>query len=251
MTDLIHNAGAQNGQLMPVSESAAMMLVIQRAATDPNCDVEKMERLYAMHERMLDRQAAQEFAEAMALCQAEAKKAAKDRTNTQTKSDYATLEAIDEAIRPVYTRHGFSLSFDTDESPLANHVRILCDVMHKGGHTKRYKYDNPMDDKGIQGSVNKTPTHARGSAVTYGRRYATMLIFNIQTGQNDDDGNGVHADEPAPTYADWHEAIAGEFTVDGLKRVKSELVEKFGDAIPRPLVDACVARMAAIKSGAK
>src|SRR5688572_8010832 len=93
-------------QVIPPSESATLMAMISRAATDPNCDVEKMERLYAMHERMCDRQAAEVFAADMALVQAEVKKAAKDRTNTQTKSDYATLEAIDAATRPVYTAHG-------------------------------------------------------------------------------------------------------------------------------------------------
>lgn len=239
----------QGGQIVPLSDSAALMAVIAKAATDPNCDVEKMERLYAMHERMQDRQAAEAFAADMALVQAEVRKAVKDRNNTQTKSDYATLESIDAATRLVYTARGFSLTFDTQDSPLAGHVRIVCNVMHRAGHTKVYSYDNPMDDKGIQGSVNKTPTHARGSAVTYGRRYLTMLIFNLSTGQHDDDGNGVH--EPEPDYLDWKAAIAGESTPEGLKAVKAELVKKFGDAIPKVLVDLCVGRMAAIKGGAK
>jgi hypothetical protein len=233
-----------------MNDSAAMMAVISRAATDPNCDVEKMERLYAMHERMQDRQAAEAFAASMSQAQAEAKKAAKDRNNAQTKSDYATLESIDAAIRPAYTAHGFSLSFDTDESPLANHVRIVCHVMHSAGHTKVYRYDNPMDDKGIAGSVNKTPTHARGSAVTYGRRYLTLLIFNLSTGHHDDDGNGADV-EPEPDYIDWKAAIDGESTVEGLKGVKKELEKTFGNKIPAALVQRCVDRMATIKAGAK
>lgn len=240
----------QGSNIAPINDSATLMLVISRAATDPNCDVEKMERLYAMHERMQDRNAAAAYATAMSLAQSEAKKAVKDRTNTQTRSDYATIEAIDAAIRPVYTAHGFSLSFDTDDSPLAGHVRVVCNVMHRDGHTKVHHYDNPMDDKGIQGSVNKTATHARGSAVTYGRRYLTLLIFNIPTGHQDDDGNGAHA-EPAPEYLDWKAAIAGEFTPDGLKGVKRDLEKKFGDGIPKVLVDLCVSRMAEIKAGAK
>lgn len=236
--------------IVPINDSAALMAVISRAATDPNCDVEKMERLYAMHERMQDRQAAEAFAVAMSQTQAAVRKAVKDRNNTQTKSDYATLESIDAATRPVYTANGFSLSFDTEDSPLAGHVRIVCHVMHSGGHTKTYTYDNPMDDKGIQGSVNKTPTHARGSAVTYGRRYLTLLIFNLSTGQHDDDGNGVHG-EPEPDYLDWKAGIAGAVTPDDLKKIKAELEKKFGNAIPKVLVDLCVTRMAEIKAGAK
>lgn len=246
---VVEPQGGQN--IIPMNDSAALMAVISRAATDPNCDVEKMERLYAMHERMQDRQAAEAFADSMSKAQAEAKKAAKDRNNSQTKSDYATLESIDAAIRPAYTAHGFSLSFDTDESPLANHVRIVCHVMHSAGHTKVYRYDNPMDDKGIAGTVNKTPTHARGSAVTYGRRYLTLLIFNLSTGAHDDDGNGVGGMEPEPDYIDWKAAIDGEVTVDGLKGVKKELEKKFGNKIPSVLVQRCVDRMATIKAGAK
>lgn len=34
------------------AESATILQVIQRAAADPQCDIEKMERLMAMHERM-------------------------------------------------------------------------------------------------------------------------------------------------------------------------------------------------------
>lgn len=246
---VVEPQGGQN--IVPLNDSAALMAVISRAATDPNCDVEKMERLYAMHERMQDRQAAEAFAASMSQAQAEAKKAAKDRNNSQTKSDYATLESIDAAIRPAYTTHGFSLSFDTDESPLPNHVRIVCHVMHSAGHTKVYRYDNPMDDKGIQGSVNKTPTHARGSAVTYGRRYLTLLIFNLSTGHHDDDGNSVGGMEQEPDYIDWKAAIDGEFTVEGLKGVKKELEKTFGNKIPATLVQRCVDRMAALKAGGK
>lgn len=238
--------------IVPVNDSATLLAVISRAATDPNCDVEKMERLYAMHERMQERQAAEAFAVAMSQAQAEVRKAAKDRTNTQTKSDYATLESIDAATRPVYTARGFSLSFDTQDSPLAGHVRIVCHVMHAGGHTKTYTYDNPMDDKGIQGSVNKTPTHARGSAVTYGRRYLTLLIFNLSTGYHDDDGNGVGAAvEPEPEYLDWKSAIAGAHASADLIAVKKELEKKFGkDHVPAVLVRLCVSRMAEVKKAA-
>lgn len=244
MNELTNTTNGTN--VVPMTESATLMAMISRAATDPNCDVEKMERLYAMHERMCDRQAAEAFAVAMAAVQSEVKKAVKDRTNTQTKSDYATLEAIDAATRPVYTAHGFSLSFDTTDSPLAGHVRIVCHVMHAGGHAKVYTYDNPMDDKGIQGSVNKTPTHARGSAVTYGRRYLTLLIFNLSTGYHDDDGNAA-TPEPEPEYLDWHEAIRGAFSADELRAVKKEMTGKFGAAkVPPVLVVAYNARLAEV-----
>jgi hypothetical protein len=33
--------------------------------------------------------------------------------------------------------------------------------------------------------------HATGSAVTYGMRYLVKMIFNVATGENDDDGNAA------------------------------------------------------------
>src|SRR5690606_13936913 len=113
------------------------------------------------------RQAEQAFSDAMKAAQADMPMVGKDRHNTQTNSDYATLDAINKAITPVYTLHGFSLTFDTEDSPLEGHVRVVCRVLHRDGHSKSYNYDTPMDGTGIGGKVNKTPTHARGSAITY------------------------------------------------------------------------------------
>lgn len=187
-----------NAQLQTIpqpepNDSANLLAVISRAATDPTVDVSKMERMWAMYERMQALQSAQDYAKAMSDTQSEIPKIIKDRTNTQTSSDYATLDAINKAVIPIYTRHGLSLSFDTEDSTLPDHVRIVCHVSHTGGHVKTFRYDNPMDSAGIAGKVNKTPTHARGSAITYGRRYLEQMIFNIVTGA-DDDGNGAHGD---------------------------------------------------------
>jgi len=48
-----------------LSETQAFALAIERAARDPKVDVEKMERLFALRERMFDRQAEQDFNEAV------------------------------------------------------------------------------------------------------------------------------------------------------------------------------------------
>jgi len=231
--------------IVPINDSAALMAAVARAAADPSVDVEKMERLFAMHERMEARQAQQAFADAMKAAQSEMPKIGKDRHNTQTKSDYATLDAINAEITPVYTRHGFSLSFDTADSPLAGHIRIVCHVLHSGGHEKAYTYDSPMDDKGIAGSVNKTPTHARGSAVTYGRRYLTLMIFNLSTGY-DDDGNDADTDAD---HSAWPDAIEACVDQAGLKNVKAEMAKTFGGLtkIPPSLVRTYNAKWEAVK----
>jgi hypothetical protein len=121
----------------------------------------------------------------------------RDKFNAQTSSSYAALESIDRKISPVYTAHGFSLSFGTGDSALVGHIRTLCDCMHEAGHTKQYHVDLPIDSAGIKGSVNKTGVHAAGSTFSYARRYLTMMIFNVVLTNEDDDGNGA-GPEPAP-----------------------------------------------------
>jgi hypothetical protein len=177
-----------------VSESAAIMGVIERAARDPNVDIDKMERLMAMRERLLEREAQMEFNAAMAAAQAEMEPVARDARNTQTNSDYARLEAIARAITPIITKHGFATTFGTADCPKEGHYRVTCTCTHRAGYSKDYHADIPADTTGIKGTVNKTKTHAFGSTMSYGRRYLKLLVFDIAT--EDDDGNAAGGAEP-------------------------------------------------------
>ncbi|MEY5061063.1 MAG: hypothetical protein RIS45_984 [Planctomycetota bacterium] len=236
--------------LAAVGEAGSLLAVIARAAADPAVDVGKMERLMQMHRDELARQAAQAYAEGLVRVQRAMPTVHKDRTNTQTNSNYATLEAVNRAITPIYTAEGFALSFGTEDSPLAEHVRIVCDVIHRDGHSRRYFYDAPMDGHGIGGKVNKTPTHARGSAISYGRRYLTNLIFNLTTSDEDDDGNaatGSQDDDAASKVANWRAAIDECNDVDSLKARKKEMNDAYAVMVPPTLVQAYNARLKALK----
>jgi hypothetical protein len=177
---------------VPTNETAAILQVIERAATNPDVDIDKMERLFSMHERMKQREAERAFADAMAAAQAEMPVVVRNLRNNQTNSRYADIAAIAKAVNPIITKHGFSLSFGTDASRLDDHYCITCTVSHEGGHSKHYQADIPADGTGMKGNANKTATHAFGSTMSYGRRYLTLLIFNIATG-DDDDGNRAGA----------------------------------------------------------
>jgi hypothetical protein len=151
--------------------AGGLLAVIERAARDPNVDIDKMERLIAVHERVHTRNAEAEFNTAMADAQAEMRPVAADASNPQTKSRYASYAQLDRAIRPIYTNHGFSLSFDEGECDKPDHVRVLCYVAHKGGFSRTYKRDMPADGKGAKGGDVMTKTHAVGAAGSYGSRY--------------------------------------------------------------------------------
>lgn len=210
-----------------VSESAAIIQVIERAASNPNVDIEKMERLLAMQERILDRQAEQQYAAAMVRAQQNMPVIVKNKHNQQTSSKYADLEAINRQIKPIYSAEGFSLSFDTANSELEKHIKIICEVLHAGGHSRKFSYDAPLDDAGIAGKVNKTPTHARGSSISYGRRYLVVQIFNLTISDEDDDGNGAGASPViGPVQARRLEAL--------LKRCSQKAQDKFAEMYGSP-----------------
>lgn len=191
-------------------ESASLMDVISRAAADPNTDVEKLERLMGMYERIHSRSAEQAFNEAMNAAQSELRPISADASNPQTRSRYASYAALDKAVRPIYSRHGFSLSFDTGKDAPDGHVRVLCYVAHSRGHSRTYHADMPADGKGAKGGDVMTKTHATGSALSYGQRYLLKAIFNISIG-DDDDGNAATGGAVTADQAETIRDLIGRF----------------------------------------
>lgn len=215
----------QPSNIVPISDNGALMTAIAQAARDPNVDVEKMERLFAMHERMEAKQAEVAFNVAMNDAQSHMGRVATDKTNKQTSSDYATYGALDKALRPIYVEAGFSLSFDTQESPQESYVRVVCHVSHKGGHTRKYTADMPADGKGAKGGDVMTKTHAAGSAMSYGMRYLLKMIFNVAIGEDDDDGNAASMD---PKDAAWIVVANGLDDIEKYQEMKGKLLEAYG-----------------------
>lgn len=215
----------------PVSNviaAAGLLDVISRAASDPNMDVDKLERLLAMHERITARDAEQAFNEAMSTAQAELRPVSADATNPQTRSKYATYGALDKAVRPIYTRHGFSLSFSQADGAPDSHVRVQCRIGHSGGHTRIEHVDMPADGKGAKGNDVMTKTHATGSAFSYGQRYLLKLLFNISIGE-DDDGNRAGGETITTAQADEICALMQEVAADGRKFLQFMKVERVLD----------------------
>ena len=153
-----------------------------------NAAIDVIERLAALQEKQMTREAEIDFNSAMNRAQEQIKRVAADLDNPQTRSRYASYAAIDRKIRPIYTQEGLSLSFDTADCPLIDHVRVVCYVALRG-HSRRYQVDMPCDGKGAKGGDVMSKTHASGAAMSYGMRYLVKGIFNIAIGEEDQDGN--------------------------------------------------------------
>jgi hypothetical protein len=167
----------------------SILSVIARASTDPKVDVDKLERLLAMQERVLARDAEAAFNEALLAAQDEIRPIVKNRENPETHSKYADLMALADGLDPIMRKHGFSQSFGTTDCPIPDHYRVTCLMSHSAGHSRPYQADVPCDMTGPKGGQNKTRTHGFGSALSYGRRYLKLLIADVPT--TDDDGRAA------------------------------------------------------------
>lgn len=177
----------------PLNESAAMFSMIERIMSDPSLPVERVSQAFDFYQRVQADQAQKAWMAAFVEVQAELDPIKKDASNSQTRSKYATYEALDRAMRPIYTKHGFAPSFDSEPSDKPDHVRVVMYLIHSGGHSRRYQADMPADGKGAKGNDVMTKTHATGSAFTYGKRYVLGNAFNVTTTEKDDDGNAAGA----------------------------------------------------------
>jgi hypothetical protein len=200
-----------------VNNAVTMLQAIGQMALNPDVEIEKVERLFALQKELQDRENEAAFNDALSKAQAGMHVVTKNKWNDQTSSHYADLGAIVAAITPIYTAQGINLSFDSGKA-VDGMIPITCYVS-ACGHTREYHYDSPITDKGIKGTVMMTPAHARGSAISYGRRYLTCMIFNIAT--SDDDGNGGKGSNDGQQQ--------NLITPDQVNEIKALLLEKKKD----------------------
>jgi hypothetical protein len=227
-----------------MSESTSLMNMIERAARDPSVDIGKMRELLAMRKELAGEAAKQAYTEAMMQAQTEMRPIAADATNPQTRSKYASLAKLDRALRPIYTKHGFAISFNTGDGAPTEHVRVVAKVSHISGHTEDYHIDMPADGKGAKGGDVMTKTHAVGSGVAYGQRYLTKMIFNVAVGP-DDDGNLASKkpdavdDKPiTPDQAKTLIELVDTSGVGGKRFCEKYGLEKVGDLPEKSLAEA-------------
>lgn len=171
--------------------SVGMMSLIAKAASDPNVDVEKMQAMLSMQERIIAKQAEIDFNQAMTrlmpkmpVIHKKGKIEFVDKNNHKRETPFARYEDIDEAIRPHLIAEGFSLSFDTEW--LTDGVKIVGTLSHSGGHSRTSSMRLPLD---VSGSKNNL--QAAGSTITYGKRYLVGMLLNIVTKDEDDDGQAA------------------------------------------------------------
>ena len=176
----------------PPSDQPSILHIFERALRDVSLPIERAREIYNLQREIEFDLAEQEYIRVRSLVEQELEPVAKDASNPNTRSKYATLAAVIAAVRPVYSKYGIVIEFDTglaDPSLGDGWIRVLAFLSHQSGYKRTFHIDMPSDGKGARGNDVMTRTHATGSAYTYGRRYLLLGIFNIAV--EDDDGNAA------------------------------------------------------------
>lgn len=202
------------------AESANLVLMFERLAKDPSVDVEKLQRLIDMQKDILRHQAEAQFWDAFARMQGDLPTITEDgqiKVGEVIRSRYSTNEAIQEAIRPILQRHGFSLSFRNTTNDKGR-VCVTGILAHTAGHKERDTFESDPDSGGQMNSIQRI-----GSTRSYGQRYTTIALLNIVSrARQDRDDDGQKSGRPtAPDgYDGWKDHLSAA-AVKGTKALEA------------------------------
>lgn len=175
------------------TDQSRLIEIIAQVAQDPRADLDRMERLMAMHERMSAKQAEQDFIAAMAEFKLNPPKIIKDKMvgfSTRASGDqpagrteykHATLGAVCAAAIEGLAKVGISHRWDLEQPD--GRVRVTCVLTHRGGHSVKTALEAGKDDSGKKNLIQQM-----ASAVTYLQRYTLLAATGLAT--EDDDGRG-------------------------------------------------------------
>ncbi len=136
---------------------------------------------------MLKSEEINELAAAISMAQGEIENASKNSANPHFKSKYADLAEVINCIRPVFSKHGLSVTqFPSYDGGV---VSVETVIAHKSGQWMSGTISAPVSKQDAQGV---------GSATTYCRRYALAAAACLA--QEDDDGENAigRAKQSAP-----------------------------------------------------
>jgi len=210
----------------PVTQQGdAFLAMIERAARDPSVDIDKMERLFQMHERAAASRAKAAYLAALAEMQPKLPVIAKLGTINKNEKDergnktgvqvamtkYAKWEDINEAITPILGEYGFTLTHRISQ-PTEARISVTAVLGHKEGHTEETSMALPIDNSGAKNNVQ-----GWGSSVSYGKRYTSTAILNLTMRGEDDDGKAAGekpSDRITEQQAKELEALAAKASIE-------------------------------------
>jgi hypothetical protein len=174
--------------LPEVQQNASLMTVIERLASNPGVDIDKIQKLLEMQERWEVNRDKSSLRHAVAEFKKSPPQIIKQRV-ANVKSDkgsfsysYADLENITTAIQDGLAEHGVTHSWTTAESN--GQVSVTC-VLKYGMFEEPGVTLTAAPDK----SGTKNDIQAKGSTISYLEKYTLLAATGMAAGMPDTDGN--------------------------------------------------------------
>lgn len=155
-------------------------------AIERGVDVDALEKLLSMRERLQQEQARAAYIRDMAAFQSECPPIVKRKQADRYR--YAPLDDIAEQTKELRAKYGFSYRFDTrfEADPPAQVA--ICIVSHRDGHSVASEFRAPID---ADNRARMNSLQLSASSQTYAKRYAFVNAFGIMTADEDDDARGA------------------------------------------------------------
>lgn len=217
-------------------DDGPLMAVIQKVASDPNFDVEKLRELRAIQKEFQDEQNRKAYIDALARAQETMPIVAKNAhvffegRGGKADTDYWHVDygELVKTIKPHLTREG--LSYDHDVKQEDGRVYVTCTLSHVAGHEKTVTLSAPPDDTG-----GKNPIQQVKSTVRYLMRATLELVSGAAPEGDDDDGRGYDGSAVELIDDEQREAIEAEIAELGIER--GTFLGYLSEKVKRPLED--------------
>ncbi len=229
---------AKTGEIVKApAETTSIIQVIERAALNPDVNIDKMGRLLEMQERIYAREAVILYSENFAAMQTKLPEIPKLGKGHGTIT-YALWEDVNDLIKPVLSEYGFGLSFKVSNAE--DGITVTAVLRHRGGHLEETSFTFKADTTGSKNAIQ-----AVGSSMSYGKRYTAAALLNLTYRGEDDDGAGAFAvnpvsEEQAITIREMVESV-GANEAKFLAVMKAESI----GAIPTAKYDTAIKKLQA------
>lgn len=223
-------------------DGAVVLGMIDRLLARPDVPVEKLEQLFALHQKVQADAARRAYDEAFPAMTAELPEIdkrgkiiikEKGGERVMQSTPYALWDDTNRMIKPILAKHGFGLSFRISQTP--DRITTTAVLSHRAGHREETAFSAPIDSTGSKNNVQ-----GWGSSFSYGKRYTGTAILNITTRGEDDDGKAAGAGQPiSDEQEEQIRKLIGETSTDIDQFLAFGKIESLSDmtaaAFPRAL----------------
>jgi hypothetical protein len=98
--------------------------------------------------------------------------------------NYARYDDVMRSIKPLLSKHGLSVSFDTEMGD--GRVTVTATIKHREGAQFTSRATVPVDS-----AMRANDSQKMGSAISYAKRYCLTAALNLVTSDEDDDGQAA------------------------------------------------------------